>query len=764
MVKKTGFLVVVAASGCGQAHTILGKGTIMNSNRSSRTAGLLLWTGMLIVALQQASAFGQGAGPSIVPLPQSLTMASGTLTLTGKVVATDAKLLPLAKVLAEEIEAVTGKKLQPASGSGGPGDVVLKFDPAMKDEQYRLTVSSSGALVEGADYGAVASGTVTLLQALVAADGAVSVPCMTVQDSPAYPYRGLLIDLGRKYHSPGGIKQVIELCRLYKIRYLHVHISDDQLFMFPSAKFPQAGKGNWEFARFEPGSKPHIAPYTLDELMDLERFSQDRGVNIVPEMDMPGHSGRLVGDAPETFAFPGNGSTINIASPKTLDAVATLMNEVMDVFQGTPYVHLGADEVGLGGLENTPEYKEAQAKSPGIKSAHDLYCKFIVDLHDIVARRGKKVIVWEEAWNPGGAYPLPKDTLVMVWSQGRNPNDIVKSGYGVANATWTPLYIVRDDKRPLDFFFNWALPKFGRQGSNAFTTLQDTTKLMGTQLCSWENSESIEIQSLRDRLALVGERAWNPKADGTLAAFKTRLAHTDAILEKLVNPIAIQVQGQFVGDENTFQEPITITLTPRLKGLTIKYTLDNSLPNKNWKVYTGPIKASQTVYLRAGLFDEKDVQQGYLVGSWFRRMVVVKPNLATGKPVTVGPAPDRNDSWSAKVAVDGRADNVDSHWASSGEVPQWLQIDLEKVYPIDFINVITFCDGSRYYQLTAEASVDGKTWTKALDFSKNTTPAAADGYSGKFPRTDARYVRINMLKNSANPYAHIVEVIVEQAM
>jgi hypothetical protein len=144
-------------------------------------------------------------------------------------------------------------------------------------------------------------------------------------------------------------------------------------------------------------------------------------------------------------------------------------------------------------------------------------------------------------------------------------------------------------------------------------------------------------------------------------------------------------------------------------------------------------------------------------------VVVVKPNLATGKPVTVGPAPDRTDGWFARIAVDGRADDVNAHWASAGPAPQWLQIDLEKVCPIDFINVITYYDGGRYYQLTAEVSADGKTWTKVLDFSKNTVPATASGYSGTFAKTDARYVRINMLKNSANPFVHIVEVIVNQA-
>jgi hypothetical protein len=266
---------------------------------------------------------------------------------------------------------------------------------------------------------------------------------------------------------------------------------------------------------------------------------------------------------------------------------------------------------------------------------------------------------------------------------------------------------------------------------------------------------------MRNRLALVGEKAWNPEVGGKLADFERRLANTDAILDRIIHPIEITVKGKLVNDENTFTEPITIDLEPRQKGLTLKYTLDNSLPNENWKRYDGPITVERTVHLRAGLFDHHGQQHGNLVGAWYRGEIPVKPNLATGKPVTVGPASDRNDSWSAKVAVDGKSDDADAHWASEGAAPQWLRVDLGEVQEINAVKVITYWDGGRYYQLDAEVSEDGETWTKVLDFSNDTAPATADGYSATFPATRARYVKVNMLKNSANPFVHIVELIVD---
>jgi hexosaminidase len=700
-------------------------------------------------------------GP-FIPLPKSVVPAAGSLTLprSSRIIATSAPLAPLSEVLAKEIQLTKDVQLATATGNGQAGDIVLKIDPALNGEAYRLTVTDR-VIVVGGNYQAVASGTVTLLQALRSGAGSLELPLLEIADEPTYSFRGALIDPGRKYHSPGGIEQVIDLCRFYKIRYLHLHLTDDQLFMFPSTRFPQIGRSNREFARFEPGSMPQIPPYTLEELRGLEAYAKDRGVFIVPELDLPGHSGRLIADGGEIFGFPGNGSTVNIASAKTFEAITILMNEVMDVFQSTPYIHLGADEVGLGGIEETQEYKDAQAKF-GIKDAHELYCKFVVDLHSIVAKRGKQAIVWEEAWNADGTYPLPKEAIVMSWTHGRNPADIVKSGYQVINASWTPLYIVRADKRPLDFLFDWKVPMFGQGhlGNDDFTTLPETASILGAQMCSWENSENIEIQSLRERLALVAEKTWSPAAGGTLDGFKARLAHTDSLLEKIVNPIEIVAEGDFTGEnENNFTGTLTLTLKPRIEGHQIRYTLDNSMPNENWLPYTGPITTDQTAHLRAGLFDGKGVRQGRLVGSWYHCKVLIKPNLATGKTVTAS-TPAGIGNGETGLVVDGKADNADNHW-DGGPGPQWIQVDLGKTQPVNHIGVITYWDGGRSYQLNVEVSTDGTNWKQVLDFSDDTAPATATGYGGNIPETEARFVRVNMLRNSANPSVHVVEVIVD---
>jgi hexosaminidase len=699
----------------------------------------------------------------LIPWPRDLKLGVGRFALTpaSRIVCANAELRPLAEVLGREIQIAARLALKTLEGTPRAGDIALQWDKSVPQGDYRLEVADM-ATVTGADYLTVANGTVTLLQALQILDGKASIARMTVNDKPDYSYRAVMVDVARKYHSIESLKQVVEMCRLYKIRYLHLHLSDDHLFMFPSTAFPAVGKGNSEFARFDPPSaKAPIQPYQIVELRDLESFSRDRGVAIIPEIDLPGHSSRLVGDAPETFKGKStNGSTINIADPKAIEGAATLLNEVMDVFQSTPYLHIGGDEVGLDGIETTEDFRRAREKY-GIKSAHDLYRKFIVDMHAVITKRGKRMIVWEEAFSPRSdePFPLPKDAVVLVWCLNNQPQAILDSGHQVINGGWTPLYIVRGDKRSPEFLYHWRPNQFGPhtaafQGN--WVTINESPNFLGAQLLSWENSESTEIQSLRHRAAVLAEHLWNRRAPKSFADFTRRQQHTDAILDALTQTVRIRMRGKFTTDENTSDEPVTVSLECGDAGLQIRYRLDNMQPDASSPLYSAPYELRESAWIRAAAFTPAGERRGYVSGAWFHRIPKFERNLATGKPVTCT-NPEGGDP---SLAVDGNLD-IDKHWA--GKTPSSLTVDLQKAYRIDRITLVTYYDGSRYYQFTIEVSTDGQKWTTVDDASKNTGAAAATGYESRFRPVETRYVRVNMLKNSANQGTHIVELMVFEA-
>ena len=302
-----------------------------------------------------------------------------------RIVAATEDLAPLAAILAEDISRTTGLRLTTGHGQPGPRDIGLAVDTTLKGEAYRLSVAEQ-VRIEGGNYGAVALGGATLVQAL---GGTATLPRMTVADRPQFDFRGLLVDVARKFHSMENLRQMVELCRLYKVRYLQLHLTDDPLFMFPSTAYPQTSAKN----------DHHTPPYTLDDLRGLVAYADARGVTIVPEYEVPGHSGAVNRAMPELFKIRGtkpyeHHASIDFARDDVLRAVETIVGEMCDVFRSSPYFHIGGDEADLAFAHQNADF-QAAFKKYNLPNQHQLYRKFVADMNEIVKRHGKRMIVWE---------------------------------------------------------------------------------------------------------------------------------------------------------------------------------------------------------------------------------------------------------------------------------------------------------------------------------------------------------------------------------
>ncbi|MCY2930628.1 MAG: beta-N-acetylhexosaminidase [Planctomycetota bacterium] len=450
--------------------------------------------------------------PAIIPAPRSCALTGGALTLTAKsrIVAGKAELMPLAKILAAEIKQLAGLALEASEKSGGAGDIELTLDSGLKDEAYRIEVGKRATVTAGTP-AAVALASTTLLQSLSPGEGGVVIPRMTVQDAPAVGYRGLMIDCARQWHSIGVLKQMVILCRWYKVRYLQLHLSDDERFTFPSTAFPQLATKDQH--------------YSLADLRDLETFARDRGVTIVPEIDVPGHATAMV----KAQAFGGGGNVIGAGREETYKALDTLMGELCDVFRSTPYIHIGGDEVNKGAW-NTPE-AAAYMTAHKLADTEELYRHFIVRMNEIVKKHGRKTIVWE-GFAKTGKVEIPKDITVMAYEIAYyQPDELVKDGYNIVNASWTPLYVVNANCREPEEIYSCNLfrfKKFKAPAADPGVNLPPTPKVLGAQMCAWEQPELQELPSLRHRLAAMSERAWNPDAGRAFADFSQRLRAADA--------------------------------------------------------------------------------------------------------------------------------------------------------------------------------------------------------------------------------------------
>ncbi|MCY2928375.1 MAG: family 20 glycosylhydrolase [Planctomycetota bacterium] len=690
------------------------------------------------------------AGLYLIPWPKALTLQEGRLELTdaSRIVAADDAVKPLAAILADEIYLATGRRLATATGEAAAGDIVLKLNKALKADadiytlqnnkftytrDYAHTIAvSDRAVVEGFDYRAVAEGSATILQALAAEGVKLTLPRMTVKDWPQADFMAIMVDVGRQYITPEALRQTIQACRFYKVRYLNLHLSDDQGMTFPSKAFPKLGSRN---TAAHGGVPPRL--YTLAELTDLVAFGDARGVTLVPELETPGHSGAIrlampdVFDAPKTPGGPAWIAAMNIANDAMYPALDTLVGEICDVFQSSPYFHIGCDETQLGIVAGLPATKEYLAKHK-MAGVGDLFIQHVQRMSQFVAKRGKKTIAWEGAPVPDS---LKDDVIVMTWES----NSQAATRYQAAG--FTTITVPWNLGVPL---VQWNM--YICNGS----FLKRTDKVIGASLPMWEMSTEALITGYLKGIPNRQERTWGPDNVFTEEEFTRRSAATEARVGSLIHTVTITPTGLREG--NIFDEQLTVALSAAIKEAPIRYSLDGSVPTADSPLYTAPLKITDTARLSAAAFDSAGKMIGFASSASYT-CSHKQTNLTTGKPVT---ASATEATYVPANAVDGLVLADKAWWAPS--FPAWLQIDLESPHTLNRVEVFPFWDGRRYYQYTVELSLDAKTWTLVADMSKNEKLSTPAGDSLEFKPIPARYIRLNMLKNSVNSGVHVVEV------
>ena len=173
----------------------------------------------------------------------------------------------------------------------------------------------------------------TLLQMSYTQNNELYFPVVKMKDRPSAYYRGLMIDLARSWHSVESIKQLIDLASFYKSNYVHLHFTDYQSYTLPSKKYPKLSTPDRH--------------YTFEELEELETYSQLRGITIIPEIDVPGHSSAIVKAYPEIFALKDveeNPWIINMGKEEVYEALDDIFYEIIQIFKASPYFHIGGDE------------------------------------------------------------------------------------------------------------------------------------------------------------------------------------------------------------------------------------------------------------------------------------------------------------------------------------------------------------------------------------------------------------------------------------
>lgn len=397
------------------------------------------------------------------------------------------------------------------------------------DESYELEVADDRVgLRAGSKWGAL-RGISTLAQ-LARHDQML--PGLSIQDSPRFPWRGLLLDVARHFFPIESLMSVVDGLAMLKMNVLHLHLSDDQGFRFPSAAYPKLA------------STDH---YTREELKALVRYAAERGVRVVPELDMPGHVTSWLIAYPQwgseacepSQRFGVHKGCLNPLNEAVYQAIETLLRELAEVFPDA-YVHIGGDEVSPDWWQRDPviaEYLQQQGMN-----THDLQNEFLTRVCALVRDMGKRPVAWDEVLHPD----MP-DCAVQNWRGATTRDRGLALGQQVLVSA--PYYLDLHFPAQMHYDFDPELPqtqwlaledsmqqdprldhvaegiewtKQWRQGAVDFA---GDIRVMGGEACLWSELVTPEVLPTRlwSRLPAVAERLWSAADCTDMDSFYSRL-------------------------------------------------------------------------------------------------------------------------------------------------------------------------------------------------------------------------------------------------
>jgi hexosaminidase len=306
-----------------------------------------------------------------------------------------------------------------AAGSGAQ-TIAFRHQDGFAPEGYGIDVTAERITVSASSAAGLFYGAVTLWQLLPPGTHAGRIPVQTIRDAPIYRWRGLMLDSSRHFQSPAFIRSMIDWMAWHKLNALHWHLTDDQGWRLEIRKYPRlTSVGAW---RVEPDGTRYGGFYTQDEVRDIVRFAASRHVQIVPEIDMPGHATAAIAAYPtlgaamaEAGAPPavsmswGTHTHLLNLDAATFRFLEDVFAEVIEIFPG-PAVHIGGDEVLTDEWTASPEV-QAQARQLGLNDPGALQAYFTRRVGRYLAAHARRIIGWDEILRPG----LRQDAIVMSW-------------------------------------------------------------------------------------------------------------------------------------------------------------------------------------------------------------------------------------------------------------------------------------------------------------------------------------------------------------
>jgi hexosaminidase len=494
---------------------------------------------------------------NIIPKPVSIQLLeSKPLELSNyTVIVSDKKFSEQAEYLQQQIKFQCGLDLsiKKAPSKKTPA-IVLEYANKTVDrpEMYLLDIKNNQVKIQGQDVQGIVHGIQTLLQLLpLKASENILLPNVSIRDYPRFRYRGMHLDVSRHFFPASFVKKYIDYLAFHKFNVFHWHLADDQGWRIEIKSYPRLTEvGAWRDStlightratpvRFD--GVRYGGYYTQDEVKDIIQYAAVRGITVIPEIDIPGHSRAAIASYPELSTNPDSTWQVatvwamfnrhnNVLAPneKTFAFLKSVFGEIADLFP-SPYIHVGGDECSKTWWKGDAK-TQAFMKQHGLKDETELQTYFIQQVIGYLSAKGKKVIGWDEILEPG----LDTSAIIMNWRGVKAAITAAENGHEVIMVPGKPLYfdfyqsnqkdsVAIGGYNPLDsvYLFEPVPAQIAAKGL--------TNQVMGAQANVWTEYMAYPSRveyMVFPRMTALSEVLWTEKNKKDITDFKRRLELT----------------------------------------------------------------------------------------------------------------------------------------------------------------------------------------------------------------------------------------------
>ncbi|WP_372751879.1 family 20 glycosylhydrolase [Labilibaculum sp.] len=582
---------------------------------------------------------------NLIPQPESIDLKDGSFLISASTkcyipaeYANDFQTYVSGKLkndLAVDIEVVAGTSELASNFI----EFVVGNDESMADEGYRLEVSSEKVLCTANSYAGLFYAFQTLRQ-LIPADAKqkAEIPCLLIKDKPRFEWRGMMIDVSRHFQTKEFIMKQIDIFAAYKMNKFHWHLTDDQGWRIQIDKYPNlTDKGAWRADRTgiawwkreaatAKEAKTVGGFYTKEDIKEVIEYARLRNVEIIPEIDVPGHSKALVASYPflccvdeANFEVAVGGKAPDNAlcagKETTYEFLDNVLTEVAELFP-SKYIHIGGDECNKKNWKKCPLCQKVMSDND-LEDEEDLQSHFIQRVNKMVTSKGKTMIGWDEILSGKGA----KGATIMAWRRNKyTPEvDAPKGGYPTIQASYNHSYICQvqgptdmEPEGPKVVLPLWKV--YSYEPIPEELTAEEAKLVKGTEACLWAEFTPTEEHfeyMLYPRTFANAEVAWSQPEVKDWARFQSAVeAHFPSLDRDAINysTSMYTVYAPFAIDQ--LHNQAIVYLETEMVGYDIYYTLNGDEPSVKGTKYDGVFKTKPRTLLKAGLFNK----EGKLLG------------------------------------------------------------------------------------------------------------------------------------------------------